>query len=102
MVSEANRAGERAKRTSERVFCRMISVGRNRRMSEANEVDEELLVLSAIYYIIDGDCDLETRILLLLPTMFKSLRIFDIIHPKLSNCQQKVVTSLVSDYSNFM
>ena len=42
----------RNKVTSERVYCRIISVGRNRRMSEANEVDEELLVLSAIYYII--------------------------------------------------
>ena len=37
---------------SERGYCRIISVGRNRRMSEANEVDEELLVLSAISYII--------------------------------------------------
>ena len=39
--------------TSERGYCRIISVGRIDRMSEANEVDEELLVLSAISYIID-------------------------------------------------
>ena len=38
--------------TSERGYCRIISVGRNQRMSEANEVDEELLVLSALSYII--------------------------------------------------
>ena len=38
--------------TSERGYCRIISVGRNGRMSEANEVDDELLVLSAISYII--------------------------------------------------
>ena len=37
---------------SERGYCRIISVGRNRRMREANEIDEELLVLSAISYII--------------------------------------------------
>ena len=40
--------------TSERGYCRIISVGRNRRMSEANEVDEELLVLSAISYNINA------------------------------------------------
>ena len=39
--------------TSERVYCRIISVGRIDRMSEADEVDEELLVLSAIYFIIN-------------------------------------------------
>ena len=37
--------------TSERGYCRIISVGRNRRMGEANEVDKELLVLSAIPYV---------------------------------------------------
>ena len=35
-------------------------MGRNRRMSKANEVDEELLVLSAIYYIINSDCLTDT------------------------------------------
>ena len=40
---------------SERGYCRIISVGQNRRMSEANEVDEELLVLSAISYIINSN-----------------------------------------------
>ena len=45
--------------TSERVYCRIISVGRIDRVSEANEVDEELLVLSAIYYIIDRDRERE-------------------------------------------